>query len=40
MKLEISYSGFPGQGKPPIYGDYEAQRHWQEITVSLSPNEW
>lgn len=24
-----------GQNSPPMYGDYEAQRHWQEITVNL-----
>lgn len=24
-----------GQNLPPMYGDYEAQRHWQEITVNL-----
>ena len=24
-----------GQGVPPMFGDYEAQRHWQEITVNL-----
>ncbi|THD27992.1 Alpha-1 3-glucosyltransferase [Fasciola hepatica] len=29
-----------GQGKPPMYGDYEAQRHWMEITTNLPPSEW
>ena len=24
-----------GQHHPPILGDYEAQRHWQEITVNI-----
>ena len=23
-----------------MYGDYEAQRHWQEITVNLPVNKW
>ena len=23
-----------------MYGDYEAQRHWMEITVHLPINEW
>ena len=23
-----------------MYGDYEAQRHWQEITVNLPLKEW
>ncbi|XP_023245237.1 dolichyl pyrophosphate Man9GlcNAc2 alpha-1,3-glucosyltransferase [Copidosoma floridanum] len=31
------YSGF---GKPPMYGDYEAQRHWQEVTVNLPHTQW
>ncbi len=29
-----------GAGKPPMYGDYEAQRHWMEITINLPANEW
>lgn len=29
-----------GFGKPPMYGDYEAQRHWMEITVNLPPQQW
>eukprot|EP01064_Diplonema_japonicum_P001445 TRINITY_DN10931_c0_g1_i1.p1 TRINITY_DN10931_c0_g1~~TRINITY_DN10931_c0_g1_i1.p1 ORF type:complete len:513 (+),score=67.75 TRINITY_DN10931_c0_g1_i1:636-2174(+) len=29
-----------GQGKPPMYGDYEAQRHWMEITTALPTSEW
>uniref|UniRef100_A0A6P4FEG2 Alpha-1,3-glucosyltransferase n=1 Tax=Drosophila rhopaloa TaxID=1041015 RepID=A0A6P4FEG2_DRORH len=32
-----SYSGFDS---PPMHGDYEAQRHWQEITVNLEVGEW
>ncbi|NXG43537.1 ALG6 glucosyltransferase, partial [Psilopogon haemacephalus] len=31
---------FLGAGKPPMYGDYEAQRHWQEITYNLPIREW
>lgn len=30
----------PGMGKPPRYGDYEAQRHWMEITINLPPSQW
>ncbi|EPQ54608.1 ALG6, ALG8 glycosyltransferase [Gloeophyllum trabeum ATCC 11539] len=33
-----SYSA--GQGTPPLFGDYEAQRHWMEITVHLPVREW
>lgn len=29
-----------GQSKPPMFGDYEAQRHWMEITFNLKPTQW
>lgn len=29
-----------GQSKAPMFGDYEAQRHWMEITVNLPVKEW
>ena len=29
-----------GAGKPPMFGDYEAQRHWMEITYNLPASEW
>ena len=29
-----------GQAQPPMFGDYEAQRHWQEITVNLPMEKW
>jgi len=29
-----------GQDSPPLYGDYEAQRHWQEVTVNLPVADW
>ena len=29
-----------GQAKPPLYGDYEAQRHWMEITAHLNASDW
>ncbi|KAJ7375672.1 Glucosyltransferase-like protein, partial [Desmophyllum pertusum] len=28
------------KGKPPMFGDYEAQRHWMEITYNLPADEW
>ncbi|KAL1502559.1 hypothetical protein ABEB36_007684 [Hypothenemus hampei] len=31
---------YSGQGTPPMYGDYEAQRHWMEITTNLPIREW
>lgn len=29
-----------GEGMPPKYGDYEAQRHWMEITLNTPVHEW
>jgi hypothetical protein len=29
-----------GQGNPPMFGDYEAQRHWMELTIHLPPKKW
>ena len=31
------YSGFR---KPPMHGDFEAQRHWMEVTVNLPVTHW
>lgn len=36
----VSLHPYSGQGKPPMFGDYEAQRHWQEVTVNLPLAEW
>ena len=29
-----------GFEKPPMHGDFEAQRHWMEITVNLPMEKW
>lgn len=31
---------YSGAASPPMYGDYEAQRHWMEITTNLPINDW
>lgn len=31
---------YSGNNKPPLYGDYEAQRHWMEITTNLPVENW
>ncbi|XP_003746165.1 probable dolichyl pyrophosphate Man9GlcNAc2 alpha-1,3-glucosyltransferase [Galendromus occidentalis] len=40
--LRLSTMTFPhsGQSKPPMYGDYEAQRHWMAVTTELPMKEW
>lgn len=29
-----------GYGTPPMFGDYEAQRHWMELTLHLPFHQW
>ena len=36
----VSLHGYSGEGVPPMYGDFEAQRHWMEVTVNLPPAAW
>lgn len=37
LVAQFPYSGYQ---KPPLYGDYEAQRHWMEITTNLPVEDW
>ncbi|KAH8674477.1 glycosyltransferase family 57 protein [Tricladium varicosporioides] len=32
--------GYSGFQNPPMHGDYEAQRHWMEITTQLPISQW
>lgn len=32
--------GYSGFERPPMFGDYEAQRHWMEITTHLPVSQW
>lgn len=29
-----------GYATPPMFGDYEAQRHWMELTIHLPVQQW
>nr|BAE34254.1 unnamed protein product [Mus musculus] len=40
VRWTVSLSSYSGAGKPPMFGDYEAQRHWQEITLNLPVKQW
>uniref|UniRef100_A0A8B9U6N9 Alpha-1,3-glucosyltransferase n=1 Tax=Anas zonorhyncha TaxID=75864 RepID=A0A8B9U6N9_9AVES len=40
VRWTVSLSSYSGAGKPPMYGDYEAQRHWQEVTYNLPIRQW
>ncbi|KAJ2793013.1 Glucosyltransferase-like protein, partial [Coemansia helicoidea] len=36
----VSLHGYSGQGVPPLFGDYEVQRHWMELTIHLPASQW
>ncbi|ESP05232.1 hypothetical protein LOTGIDRAFT_102561 [Lottia gigantea] len=40
LRWSTSQGSYSGQGKPPMFGDYEAQRHWMEVTVNLPVKDW
>uniref|UniRef100_A0AAG5DLR2 Alpha-1,3-glucosyltransferase n=1 Tax=Anopheles atroparvus TaxID=41427 RepID=A0AAG5DLR2_ANOAO len=40
LRATVSLHSYSGQNRPPMYGDYEAQRHWQEVTVNLPVSDW
>ena len=40
IRVAIGLWGYSGAGKPPMYGDFEAQRHWLEITINTPIGEW
>ncbi|KAG6394382.1 hypothetical protein SASPL_144966 [Salvia splendens] len=40
IRLAVALHPYSGANTPPIFGDYEAQRHWMEITINLPPKDW
>ncbi|KAL1950330.1 hypothetical protein VTO73DRAFT_5454 [Trametes versicolor] len=40
VKWAVGLGSYSGQGTPPLYGDYEAQRHWMELTIHLPIRQW
>lgn len=40
VRAAVSLHPYSGAGTPPKYGDFEAQRHWMEITVNLPARDW
>lgn len=40
FRLLVSLHSFSGESKPPTFGDFEAQRHWMEITFNLPLKDW
>ncbi|XP_039431716.1 probable dolichyl pyrophosphate Man9GlcNAc2 alpha-1,3-glucosyltransferase [Culex pipiens pallens] len=40
LRATVSLYSYSGHGKRPMFGDFEAQRHWQEVTVNLPIADW
>ncbi|KAL1960708.1 hypothetical protein VTO42DRAFT_6538 [Malbranchea cinnamomea] len=40
FRWATSLWGYSGHGVPPMYGDFEAQRHWMELTIHLPISSW
>ncbi|CAI9544202.1 unnamed protein product, partial [Staurois parvus] len=40
VRWAVSLYPYSGARKPPMFGDYEAQRHWQEVTLNLPVQQW
>ncbi|KAJ3864801.1 glycosyltransferase family 57 protein [Lentinula novae-zelandiae] len=40
LKLSLGLGSYSGENTPPMYGDYEAQRHWMEITIHIPIHQW
>ncbi|CAN0229545.1 unnamed protein product [Scytosiphon promiscuus] len=40
LRCMVSLWPYSGQGDEPMYGDYEAQRHWMELTNALPLHQW
>jgi hypothetical protein len=37
---QLEFEPTVGCGVPPLYGDFEAQRHWMELTLHVPLKEW
>jgi alpha-1,3-glucosyltransferase len=40
LRILVGFSPYSGEHDSPRFGDFEAQRHWMEITVNLPTKEW
>ena len=40
IKILVGQFGYSGEGDRPKFGDFEAQRHWMELTIYLPVKEW
>ncbi|RKP01408.1 hypothetical protein CXG81DRAFT_5908, partial [Caulochytrium protostelioides] len=40
VRVLVGLGGYAGEHRPPIYSDFEAQRHWMELTTHLPLRAW
>ncbi|CAJ0754083.1 24488_t:CDS:2, partial [Entrophospora sp. SA101] len=40
IKWTVGLNPYSGYNTPPIYGDFEAQRHWMELTLNVPIKQW
>jgi hypothetical protein len=40
FRLMVGLHSYSGEGVGPVFGDFEAQRHWMEITLHTPIREW
>eukprot|EP00668_Euglena_longa_P014795 GGOE01018821.1.p1 GENE.GGOE01018821.1~~GGOE01018821.1.p1 ORF type:complete len:510 (-),score=135.54 GGOE01018821.1:321-1850(-) len=40
LRNVVGFHPYSGEAMPPMYGDYEAQRHWMELTTALPVKDW
>ncbi|KII90585.1 glycosyltransferase family 57 protein [Plicaturopsis crispa FD-325 SS-3] len=40
LKWCVGLGSYSGEATPPMFGDYEAQRHWMELTIHLPLRDW
>ncbi|KAF4548970.1 ALG6/ALG8 glycosyltransferase-like protein [Elsinoe fawcettii] len=40
FRWALGFWGYSGRAKPPMHGDFEAQRHWMELTTNLPVSHW
>ncbi|RLV95383.1 Dolichyl pyrophosphate Man9GlcNAc2 alpha-13-glucosyltransferase [Spathaspora sp. JA1] len=40
LRTAVGLGGHSGYHTPPMFGDFEAQRHWMELTINLPISKW
>ncbi|AMD20153.1 HCR003Wp [Eremothecium sinecaudum] len=40
IRLAVGLGGYSGKNISPMFGDFEAQRHWMEVTLNLPIDKW